>query len=671
MAFLMAFPGNRWVGRRFVVPLVAVAFLGALPWRAAGSVERSVGKQAAEQLEEEIGVVADPALSLWVQRVGFAIVRADAGDARRFSFKILDADDVNAFALPGGYVYVTRGLLRFIDSEDELATVLGHEIAHVTSHHGSKQLKRDLLLSLALTLLRAHLPETVATVGEMGSVLYALRYSRGDERQADALGIQKAARAGFDPAAMVGFLRKLAEREKRQPSRFEIYFMTHPPTAERLERATADPLADARDPAARAAAARGLAARGLYRQAAARYEESLARTPGDAELHLAAAACWEALGRRAEAREERRRARALGARVSDPLPAALPAVLPPIPRSAAVAAKAELAKARESVSAGRARRARAIADTRRGLEDRKRRFRRLLGTLNTAAGSLSLADPVRQKMLQRIGLAVARLEKALGRVESIAEAAHTVPDGLAETAEALGGRLAAASADAEAVEIARAYEPAATRALAELDRSLGDCGKTLRLIDGALRACQVAAQDLAESALVPTRFLMIRYGQITSRIDAAASGAESAERAADAAGLLADAAEARRRVLALDLLGQQTPRPQRPASYALLVRRFGVPERQVEALAAGSAPLGRGAAALLLGMAVRVPLKVSDEPASPGGGKGAPLAADDRPVGSVTIEQAIERRVPLAPLNIALQSLGQDLARENEVAAPR
>ena len=149
--------------RHLPLLLVLLSFLLAVAPAIArtGRAVPSLSSREADDLEEELGAVRDPALAGWVDRIGTKIVRVGGGDPRKYTFGIVDDDDVNAFALPGGSVYVTMGLLRFVDSEEELASVMGHEIAHITAHHGEKRFERDVLLTIGLTLLRAYVPATI------------------------------------------------------------------------------------------------------------------------------------------------------------------------------------------------------------------------------------------------------------------------------------------------------------------------------------------------------------------------------------------------------------------------------------------------------------------------------------------------------------------------------
>ncbi|MCX5642680.1 MAG: M48 family metalloprotease [Candidatus Omnitrophica bacterium] len=147
---------------------------------------------------------------------------------------------VNAFAGPGGYIYVTTGLLKLVSSDDELACVLGHEIGHVAARHAIKQLQSRVLYSVPASLIfyESRYSEIEQAVS-IAFNLTQLSYSRKDELQADTLGMSYAQRAGYNPAGMVSFLRKLGEIEQKEPRLIIVPLSTHPVTSIRLENAIA------------------------------------------------------------------------------------------------------------------------------------------------------------------------------------------------------------------------------------------------------------------------------------------------------------------------------------------------------------------------------------------------------------------------------------------------
>jgi predicted Zn-dependent protease len=153
---------------------------------------------------------------------------------------VLDKPFINAFALPGGYVYITRGLLAYLNSEAELAGILGHETGHITARHGVKRLQKAMASQLVLA--------GVAIATESGGIFQgssilltaALQtYSRKDEHQADELGGLYAFRTGYDPIKSMGFLTTLKRMDKTTPSAVEVIFRTHPLTEDRIERVEA------------------------------------------------------------------------------------------------------------------------------------------------------------------------------------------------------------------------------------------------------------------------------------------------------------------------------------------------------------------------------------------------------------------------------------------------
>src|SRR5262249_16722779 len=142
----------------------------------------------------------------------------------KYRFRVLDSDDVNAVAAPGGYIYVNRGTLRFVRSEDELAAVMGHEVGHVAGKHAMKQLTAQLLGTLALVGFQAVHANTLSTAGSLAGGLAMLKFGRDEENDADRRGLRNAVSTGYDGSAMLTFFRRLDETEKTKPNGFEVYF---------------------------------------------------------------------------------------------------------------------------------------------------------------------------------------------------------------------------------------------------------------------------------------------------------------------------------------------------------------------------------------------------------------------------------------------------------------
>ena len=206
--------------------------------------EAQLGQQAAAQVEREIGLVRDPKLVGYVEAIGKRLAAESPRRDVPYHFAVADMAEANAFALPGGFVYVSRGLVTMANSEDELANVIGHEIGHVAARHAAQRDTRATsvgLLSVLGTVAAAALggPEAGRMVGQFGQVAGAgliASYSRDQERQADEVGQQISAAAGWDPAGMASFLYTL-EREGQMRSggvaRQPGFLDSHPAAGER------------------------------------------------------------------------------------------------------------------------------------------------------------------------------------------------------------------------------------------------------------------------------------------------------------------------------------------------------------------------------------------------------------------------------------------------------
>jgi len=200
------------------------------------SEEVAMGRQAAQQVRMEFGFVDKPAAQQYVDRLGGQIARVSDRPDLEWHFAVVDSHVVNAFALPGGWIYVTRGLLEYVENEGELAAVLGHEVAHVTYRHSVEQISRAQLTQLGLGLGSILSPTfgQFANVAATGLGLLFLKFSRDDEREADRLGLRYAARAGYDPrqaADFFGVLDRLSAARDKEA--LPGWLMTHPDPGER------------------------------------------------------------------------------------------------------------------------------------------------------------------------------------------------------------------------------------------------------------------------------------------------------------------------------------------------------------------------------------------------------------------------------------------------------
>jgi predicted Zn-dependent protease len=203
--------------------------------------EIALGKQAAMEVEKTAKMINDPVVTEYVNRVGQNLVRNS--DAKvPFTIKVIDSDEINAFALPGGFFYVNSGLILRADEEAELAGVMGHEIAHVAARHSTKTATKGEIMQLATIPLILLGPGGWAGYGlyeglNLAIPMSFLKFSRDNEREADFLGLQYMYKAGYDPNAFVSFFEKIEAEERRHPGSIPKVFATHPPTPDRVQKA--------------------------------------------------------------------------------------------------------------------------------------------------------------------------------------------------------------------------------------------------------------------------------------------------------------------------------------------------------------------------------------------------------------------------------------------------
>src|SRR5271170_166827 len=198
--------------------------------------EIALGKQLANDVERQAKIINDPVIAEYVNRLGQNLVRNS--DAKvPFTIKVIDGEEVNAFALPGGFFFVYSGLILKADSEAELAGVMAHEIAHVAARHGTCQQTKGEMVQLGTIPLiflggwaGYGIRQGVSLLIPMGF----LQFSREYEKQADYLGLQYMYKAGYDPTAFVDFFEKIETMEKRKPGTMAKVFSTHPMTEDRI-----------------------------------------------------------------------------------------------------------------------------------------------------------------------------------------------------------------------------------------------------------------------------------------------------------------------------------------------------------------------------------------------------------------------------------------------------
>jgi len=200
--------------------------------------EIAIGKQAQVEVRKQTPQLEDAAAQAYVTRIGRQLA-AKAGVRYPYSFSVANYREINAFALPGGPIWVNRGTIEAAGTEAQLAGVLAHEIAHVSERHSAQQLSNVIVANLGLSLLGALLGNSGgATAANIAARYVAsgafLKFSRDDEREADRVGARIMARAGWDPRGMIELLQAIREHEQRDPSSVEVFFSNHPSPQDRV-----------------------------------------------------------------------------------------------------------------------------------------------------------------------------------------------------------------------------------------------------------------------------------------------------------------------------------------------------------------------------------------------------------------------------------------------------
>jgi predicted Zn-dependent protease len=196
----------------------------------------AMGKQISQQVETQSKVITDPVVSEYINRLGQNLVR-NSDSQVPFTIKVIDSDDINAFALPGGFFYVNSGLILAADEEAELAGVMAHEIGHVAACHAARENTRaNLMQMMTIPLIFIGGPIGYAAYEGAGLAvpLTFLKFSRGFEAEADYLGVEYMYKAGYDPQAFISFFEKVQAQEKKKPGTISKAFATHPQTPDRI-----------------------------------------------------------------------------------------------------------------------------------------------------------------------------------------------------------------------------------------------------------------------------------------------------------------------------------------------------------------------------------------------------------------------------------------------------
>ena len=230
--------------KRIPTSALLVATLMASGCSPSQDQEVAIGRQNAEQVNARLPILRDPVAADYVQQLGMSMAARTSRADLDWRFFIVDSKDVNAFALPGGFIYVNRGLIDHAQELDELAGALGHEIGHVVLRHSVQQMakgtKANVAVSLGCTLTRICNSDLARAAIQIGGAALFARYSRADEAQADSVAVENVMRVGIDPHGIPALFERLLEERKTSPMRIEAFFASHPMEEDRIHATAAE-----------------------------------------------------------------------------------------------------------------------------------------------------------------------------------------------------------------------------------------------------------------------------------------------------------------------------------------------------------------------------------------------------------------------------------------------
>ena len=231
--------------------VLAVALAASTACGVSTQQEVEMGQQYSQQINQQLPIISDPELHRYINVLGDSIAKLADDRQLEWHFYIVDSKEVNAFAVPGGFIYVNRGLIERVDELDQLAGVLGHEIGHVVKRHSVKQMeqaqKANIGVTLACVLTRVCENQAVGAAIQVGGGALFAKFSRDDETEADVEGVKNVIRAGIDPNGIPEMFAKLLEERRTRPAGVDAWFLTHPLEEDRIAQtkkiiATYDPL---------------------------------------------------------------------------------------------------------------------------------------------------------------------------------------------------------------------------------------------------------------------------------------------------------------------------------------------------------------------------------------------------------------------------------------------
>lgn len=288
------------------------------------TLERALGKPLAEAFAATLGLVPSPTLRTWVQETGQHIASLAFRRDIPYTFYVADTEEINAFALPGGHIFITRGLLGAAESEDEVAGVLAHEIGHVAHRHALKQGKWQLLTQWAIGTVKDEDLRSLVSVLHLLNFFATMKFSRDMELEADRFGAEYTYRAGYDPDGLVDFFERLLRLYPKEPSRWAVLLSTHPPLRQRLAQVQGSPFNAPLELAGWLELGHRAEERLRFSQALERYREAAKRFPEAPEPWAAQSRLWLRLGNSEAARRAWEEAQRRGD--EEPFPSA-----PPLP----------------------------------------------------------------------------------------------------------------------------------------------------------------------------------------------------------------------------------------------------------------------------------------------------------------------------------------------------
>jgi beta-barrel assembly-enhancing protease len=225
-------------GVRGIAASCMLLLLATLGCSVSEDQEVELGRRNAEQVDAQLPILRDAIASNYVQALGASIAGTTPRADLQWQFRIIDSREINAFALPGGFIYVNRGLIERAERLDELAGALAHEVGHVVLRHSvhqiEKQTKTGVAVELGCRLTNICNSDVARAAIQVGGAALFARYSRHDEAEADSEAVQLVIDAGIDPTGIPALFRRLLEERRTSPARFEVFFASHPLEEDRI-----------------------------------------------------------------------------------------------------------------------------------------------------------------------------------------------------------------------------------------------------------------------------------------------------------------------------------------------------------------------------------------------------------------------------------------------------